>query len=358
MNNSTNIQINPNPGMADVHTDSTKNKTADSEALIKLNDYLYEGNTILRILKQYSADLKQHAITAANPIDLAHSNFLLRLTTMLEHNDFLTIQSQRISEFYRYMSDRYPYLAFTFRGRIKSLIRAEEKFNGYVTSCIYDYYQKYNEIPTAAYIREQVNHFKDMIAYRIVLCLPKCKISDPYERDKEELRLIYEIANELPDFLERQGFSPEISTIKNAAVSPMLKPAVRPFYKDYIANRTSTGYQSLHITFFDNMAHCYVEVQLRTKAMDDYAEIGPANHFGYEQLQKNERRRHAALPKGVCSWFDEAYERSIALQELDLRKVDVNMFTCTEQRMINDCCGLLRGRLILPSEHLSRFQTD
>ncbi len=31
------------------------------------------------------------------------------------------------------------------------------------------------------------------------------------------------------------------------------------------------------------------EVQLRTKEMDDYAEIGPANHLGYEKRQEKER---------------------------------------------------------------------
>ena len=44
---------------------------------------------------------------------------------LLEHNDFLTSQSQKIREFYKYMAQEYPYLSFTFKGRIKSLIRAE-----------------------------------------------------------------------------------------------------------------------------------------------------------------------------------------------------------------------------------------
>ena len=67
---------------------------------------------------------------AYNEIDLVHSNFLIQITELLEHNDFLTAQSQKIREFYKYMAHEYPFLAFTFKGRIKSLIRAEEKFNG------------------------------------------------------------------------------------------------------------------------------------------------------------------------------------------------------------------------------------
>ena len=111
--------------------------------MVTLNDYLFSGDTVLKILHQYSGDLKKSAIDTNNPIDLAHCNFLIQIIELLEHNDFLTSQSQRIKEFYKYMTQKYPFLAFTFKGRIKSLIRAEEKFNGYILEYIYDYYQVY-----------------------------------------------------------------------------------------------------------------------------------------------------------------------------------------------------------------------
>ena len=46
------------------------------------------------------------------------------------------------------------------------------------------------------------------------------------------------------------------------------------------------------------------------------------------------------------------------LLNLDLTKIDVNMFTTMSKSLINDGCGLYHGRLILPYEHLSRFQND
>ena len=46
------------------------------------------------------------------------------------------------------------------------------------------------------------------------------------------------------------------------------------------------------------------------------------------------------------------------LQGLDLSTVDVNMFKAYNNQLINDGCGLFRGRQILPFEHLSRFQND
>ena len=111
--------------------------------MVTLNDYLYSGSTIFRILNNYIRDLRKDAKVNHNEIDLVHSNFLIHIQEMLEHNDFLTAQSQKIREFYRYMAKEYPFLAFTFRGRIKSLIRAEEKFNGYIVEYIYDYYDNF-----------------------------------------------------------------------------------------------------------------------------------------------------------------------------------------------------------------------
>lgn len=46
------------------------------------------------------------------------------------------------------------------------------------------------------------------------------------------------------------------------------------------------------------------------------------------------------------------------LQQLELKNLDVNMFAAVNNSLINDGCGLYRGRLILPYEHLSRFQND
>ena len=67
--------------------------------------------------------------------------------------------------------------------------------------------------------------------------------------------------------------------------------------------------EALHITFYDNSSRSYMEVQLRTKHMDDIAEIGVANHLSYEKRQEGERARRDEIPVGECVYFDEAYER-------------------------------------------------
>lgn len=326
---------------------------------IKLNDYLYNGDTIFRIIRKYGNDLKENALRTGNQIDMSHCNFLLGISEILEHNDFLTSESQRMREFYKYLAGKYPYLAFTFKGRIKSLIRAEEKFNGYIVSYIYDYHTIHGECPPVSELKERVKKFRDLIAYRIVISMPKCHLG-PGENQKEiEIRHLYEIAGALPGFLEERGFSAELSGMENQKTSSLLDESVRPYYRDYVQNpKDDSNYQSLHITLYDNIARCHVEVQLRTKDMDDHAEIGRANHENYERQQERERKRRKAVPEGESLYFDEAYERVNALQNLDLSNVDVNMFSAIDNRLINDGCGLFRGRLILPYEHLSRFQND
>jgi len=327
--------------------------------MIKLNDYLYDGHTVLSILHHYAADLKAEAIFSGNQIDLAHCNFLVQFTELLEHNDFLTSQSQRIREFYKLLAGRYPHLAFTFRGRIKSLIRAEEKFNGYITEYISDYYASNGTFPEVPQIKARLNTFRDLIAYRIVTSLPKCHLKPGDNLEQADLKYLYEIANALPEFLEERGFTAEVAFSEGEVPeSDRLSDSVRCYYRDYIANPKPTGYQSLHITFFDNVARCRAEVQLRTKAMDDYAEIGTANHSGYEREQEIGRTRRGMIPKGACPYFDDAWERVVALKRLDFSKVDVNMFAATGKNMMNDSCGLYRGRVILPFEHLSGFQND
>ena len=62
--------------------------------MITLNDYLYSGDTILHILHNYIHDLRKDAKKTHNEIDMIHCNFLILIRELLEHNDFLTAQSQ------------------------------------------------------------------------------------------------------------------------------------------------------------------------------------------------------------------------------------------------------------------------
>lgn len=325
--------------------------------MVKLTDYLYNGDTVIQILHKYFNDLNKSIDETGNEIDKVHTMFLLQQIDLLEHNDFITSQAERIRQLYMYMTSEYPSLSFTFKGRIKSLIRAEEKFNGYVIEYIYDGYKKTGHIPDIEELKKKLDGFRDLIAYRIVIQVPKCNIKDDNERRKKELELLYDITNILPDFLSKRGFS-IVESSHNKNHSKLLKEDLYPYVRDYVTNPSENGYKSLHLTLHDDIADCYIELQLRTKEMDDFAEIGEANHINYEIKQNEARRRREEIKEGTCIYFDEALEREKLLQDIDLSKVDVNMFGASSNSNMNDGCGLYKGRMITPFEHLSRFQSD
>ena len=81
--------------------------------------------------------------------------------------------------------------------------------------------------------------------------------------------------------------------------------------------------------------------------VSDNTVIKFCNHLGYEKKQESERARRDAIPKGECIYFDEAYERGMRLLGLELKDLEVNMFAAVNNSLINDGCGLYRGRLIL-----------
>ena len=245
--------------------------------MITLNDYLYSGDTLLRILKKYIRDLRTEAKEKHNEIDLVHCNFLIQIQELLEHNDFLTAQSQKIREFYKYMAGEYPFLAFTFKGRIKSLIRAEEKFNGYVVEFIYDYYKEYGEYPSVSQIKERLSCFRDFIAYRIVIAMPRCHLKKVVRMSEKKSFVIFMRSPiYFRDFWKKEDLPQSRPEECRKSTSPLLSREAKPYYRDYICNNSEDDYQSLHITFYDNSSRSYMEVQLRTKDMDDVAEIGSA----------------------------------------------------------------------------------
>ena len=67
--------------------------------MITLNDYLYSGDTVLKILQKYTRDLRKEAKLTHNEIDMMHVNFLIQITELLEHNDFLTASPRRSGNF-------------------------------------------------------------------------------------------------------------------------------------------------------------------------------------------------------------------------------------------------------------------
>ena len=57
--------------------------------------------------------------------------------------------------------------------------------------------------------------------------------------------------------------------------------------RDWVTNPKPNGYESLHITV-KNASGTYLEVQIRTKRMDDTAESGLASHWSYKGIKKDD----------------------------------------------------------------------
>ena len=73
-------------------------------------------------------------------------------------------------------------------------------------------------------------------------------------------------------------------------------------FKDYIATPKSNGYRSIHTTVFGDKGQM-VEVQIRTKEMDQTAEIGVAAHWIYKERNSNK----SDLNKHI-SWLRDLVE--------------------------------------------------
>ena len=273
------------------------------------------------------------------------------------------IQRRMGSDYHAEVSLQYLYETENYRilidGRADGIIDATESNGNMVTiDEIKGTYREIHRIKEAQQVHlAQASCYAYFYAKQQELSAIRIRITY-CNMETEELKYLYQIANKLPGFLEERGFTAEPAKGVRESKSDLLDGEVKPYYRDFISNPTMYGYQSLHITFYDNTSRSYMEVQLRTKKMDDIAEIGPANHLVYEKRQEHERARRDAVPKGECIYFDEAYERGMKLFNLDLKELDVNMFAAMNNSLINDGCGLYRGRLILPYEHLSRFQND
>lgn len=96
-------------------------------------------------------------------------------------------------------------------------------------------------------------------------------------------------------------------------------------FKDYIAMPKSNGYQSIHTTVFGKEGKM-VEVQIRTKEMNQIAEIGVAAHWIYKDKSDQIERKEKILEKfaWIRDMLDELSNENKNPQEfMDMLKTDL-----------------------------------
>lgn len=95
--------------------------------------------------------------------------------------------------------------------------------------------------------------------------------------------------------------------------------------RDWISNPKANGYESLHITV-KNKDGAYLEVQIRTKRMDDIAESGLASHWSYKGI-----RKEATLDMWLTSVREQLEKKSSIkeLKEATESKVTTDIFVYT-----------------------------
>ncbi|MBQ0007276.1 MAG: bifunctional (p)ppGpp synthetase/guanosine-3',5'-bis(diphosphate) 3'-pyrophosphohydrolase, partial [bacterium] len=128
-----------------------------------------------------------------------------------------------------------------------------------------------------------------------------------------------------------------------AVVTDMYVPNTKRL-RDWLSTPKSNGYESLHITVMGPEGK-WVEVQIRTKEMDEVAEKGVAAHWKYKggksDGEKNEewlRQLRETMEEGVDSESNEAQEQF----KMQLYEDDVFVFTPK-----GDLHQLMRGATVL-----------
>ena len=75
-------------------------------------------------------------------------------------------------------------------------------------------------------------------------------------------------------------------------------------FKDYIAVPKSNNYQSIHTTIVGPLGK-FIEIQIRTKDMDDIAEEGIAAHWNYKENKKNKK---SSKDDNIYGWLRHIIE--------------------------------------------------
>ncbi len=336
--------------------------------MVTLNDYIHTGSTVPKILDVFTKDLRHEAILSGDDVELKMSSFFMDYNKLLLDSRSITNQSNKLIDFYKMIVENNPEYTYTFSGRLKSLYRSYLKYNRYIMNFIRDYHNEHKDMeksfPDADEINAYIsNRYRDICGYKFVINVPMCLI-DKGAPDRERLKakkeeeVIYNIANQLPRFLEEHNFdvlqASSLSDVNDEKIRSdiVLNEGVQKYYKNYLLNPNTRGYKALHIAAHDIEGGSNLEIQL-VSWKDDVNNQLVANHDIYEIEQKHKVRNLNSNECCECQFYANALSRTKRAYEIEFPEISIDMFTALSEEKISDSSGFLFPRIITPHEHLS-----
>ncbi|MCX6211761.1 MAG: RelA/SpoT family protein [Bacteroidetes bacterium] len=222
--------------------------------LIKLADRLHNMRTLDAMKQEKQLKIASETIWVYAP--LAHRMGLYNLKTELEDLSMKYMEPDTYKEIAKKLAEtkreRTKYINEFIRPLKEKLTHAEFEFE--IQGRPKSIHSIWNKIKKKGVSFEEVY---DLFAIRVILDVP-------LEKEKEDCWKVYSLVTD--EYLP----SPER-------------------LRDWLSNPKSNGYEALHTTVMGPQGK-WVEVQIRTKRMNEIAEKGLAAHFKYKEGTQNEDR--------------------------------------------------------------------
>lgn len=239
----------------------------NTERKISIVPYLYEYDTVPKIINAYCNDLWNSNVIE----NIEHASKLIEYKNVLEDDKTVKRIQTICNSIFKALRE-IPDLPLIFEGRIKSLISTEKKILTYQAKGL------------------TLDQVRDFIGLRLILIM---------DNTETNIFRCYSIMRFIIEFCIKNGFlpckhepiigtsgfdaekHPDIIVPKHEDIKSIFKYG--NYIKDYIQNPKNNGYQSLHVIFYDPSSRGNFEVQLRTLPMHMHAEMGSAKHGSYKK---------------------------------------------------------------------------
>lgn len=246
--------------------------------LIKLADRLHNMRTLSSMPREKQIKISNETQNFFAP--LAHRLGLYAIKTELENLAFKYLQPSVYENIENKLNDKIKERNLDIKNFILPIRQAlaRQGYDFEIKSREKSVYSIFNKM-----VRKSIDFdaIQDIFAVRII-------VDVPYDEEKDKCWAVYSIVSSL--------YRPNIERLR-----------------DWISTPKSNGYQALHTTVMSEFGE-WVEVQIRTKRMDEIAEKGYAAHWKYKG------ENISSSTKNLDRWLDRIRDM------LQNPKADINEF--------------------------------